>query len=139
MIRSKTPVPGPRAWSSSPASRSASASRRRLRKRIPPPIEVRLLTVAEGELIYVNATDCVQRPYRAGTSFVDPGRPNVHTAFRCRRAAGGLHHSSVKVAVWLSSSSMVGSRTRAGSSASVRMFFAPRLRTRVRSTPSCGR
>lgn len=81
MIRSKTPVPGPRAWSSSPASRSASASRRRLRKRIPPPIEVRLLTVAEGELIYVNATDCVQRPYRAGTSFVDPGRPNVHTAF----------------------------------------------------------
>jgi hypothetical protein len=49
---------------------------------------------------------------------------------------GRLHHSSVKVAVWPSSSSMVGSRTRAGSSASVRMFFALRVRTLVRSTPS---
>lgn len=37
--------------------------------------------VAQGELIYVNADDCVERPYPAGTAFVDPGRGNVHTAF----------------------------------------------------------
>lgn len=40
-----------------------------------------IVTVAQGELVYVNASDCVQRPYPAGTSFVDPGRGNVHTAY----------------------------------------------------------
>lgn len=40
-----------------------------------------LVTVAQGELTYVQATDCVQREYPAGTIFVDPGQGNVHTAF----------------------------------------------------------
>ena len=54
---------------------------------------------------------------------------------RARRPA----RSPVRVAMWLSSRSMAGSRTRARSSASVRTSFAPRARTRRRSTPSCGR
>jgi hypothetical protein len=40
-----------------------------------------IVNVVQGELIYVNAGDCVERPYPAGTLFVDPGRGNVHTAF----------------------------------------------------------
>ena len=39
------------------------------------------VTVAEGELTYVSADDCVERPYPAGTAFVDPGHGHVHTAF----------------------------------------------------------
>ena len=39
------------------------------------------VTVAEGELTYVSADDCVERPYLAGTAFVDPGHGHVHTAF----------------------------------------------------------
>jgi transposase-like protein len=66
---------------------------------------------------------------------IDEGRLVVEVADAGRR----LHHSSVKVAVWLSGSSTVGSRTQARLSVSVPMFFAPRVRTQVRSTPSCGR
>jgi quercetin dioxygenase-like cupin family protein len=40
-----------------------------------------VVTVVQGELVYVNANDCVQRPYAAGAAFIDPGRGNVHTAF----------------------------------------------------------
>lgn len=40
-----------------------------------------IANVTEGELVYVYAEDCVERPYPAGTLFVDPGRGNVHTAF----------------------------------------------------------
>lgn len=40
-----------------------------------------IVNVTQGELIYVNADDCVERPYAAGTLFIDPGRGNVHTAF----------------------------------------------------------
>ncbi len=40
-----------------------------------------LVNVAQGELVYVNANDCVERPYATGHAFVDPGRGNVHTAF----------------------------------------------------------
>lgn len=40
-----------------------------------------LVNVVEGELVYVRADDCVERPYAAGSAFVDPGRGNVHTAF----------------------------------------------------------
>ena len=40
-----------------------------------------LVNVAQGELVYVQAIDCVERPYPMGTAFVDPGRGNVHTAF----------------------------------------------------------
>jgi len=40
-----------------------------------------MVTVADGELTYVQATDCVPREYAAGTIFVDPGQGNVHTAF----------------------------------------------------------
>ena len=39
------------------------------------------VTVAEGELTYVAADDCVERTYPAGTAFVDPGHGHVHTAF----------------------------------------------------------
>jgi hypothetical protein len=38
-------------------------------------------TVTQGELVYVFAEDCVERPYAAGTAFLDPGFDNVHTAF----------------------------------------------------------
>ena len=40
-----------------------------------------VVNVASGELVYVNASDCVHRPYPAGTAFIDPGRGNVHTAY----------------------------------------------------------
>jgi quercetin dioxygenase-like cupin family protein len=40
-----------------------------------------IVNVTEGELVYVAADDCVQRSYRAGTAFVDPGHGHVHTAY----------------------------------------------------------
>ncbi|HUG31672.1 MAG TPA: cupin domain-containing protein [Acidimicrobiia bacterium] len=40
-----------------------------------------IVNVVQGELVYVNANDCVDRPYSAGTAFIDPGQGNVHTAF----------------------------------------------------------
>ena len=36
-----------------------------------------LVTVTQGELVYVYGDDCVRRTYPAGTAFVDPGN-NVH-------------------------------------------------------------
>jgi quercetin dioxygenase-like cupin family protein len=39
-----------------------------------------IVNVAQGELVYVQASDCVHRPYPTGTAFVDPGN-NVHSAF----------------------------------------------------------
>ncbi|TDD70661.1 cupin domain-containing protein [Jiangella aurantiaca] len=40
-----------------------------------------IVNVIEGELTYVQGTDCVERPYPSGTAFVDPGNGTVHTAF----------------------------------------------------------
>jgi len=40
-----------------------------------------IVAVDEGTLTYMNADDCVERPYPAGTAFVDPGFGNVHTAY----------------------------------------------------------
>jgi quercetin dioxygenase-like cupin family protein len=40
-----------------------------------------IVNVTEGELVYVDADDCVERAYPAGTAFVDLGRGHVHTAF----------------------------------------------------------
>jgi len=40
-----------------------------------------LVNVTQGELIYVDADDCADRPYRAGTAFADAGHGHVHTAF----------------------------------------------------------
>ncbi len=40
-----------------------------------------VVTIAQGELVYVPASDCIERPYPAGTAFVDPGHGHVHTAF----------------------------------------------------------
>lgn len=40
-----------------------------------------IVTVTQGELVFVLADDCVQRPYSAGTAFIDPGFGNVHYAF----------------------------------------------------------
>ena len=37
--------------------------------------------VAQGELAYVGADDCVARKYPAGTAFVDAGGGHVHSAF----------------------------------------------------------
>jgi len=39
-----------------------------------------IVNIAQGELTYVMAHDCVDRPYPTGTAFVDPGRGMVHTA-----------------------------------------------------------
>jgi len=39
-----------------------------------------IVNVAQGELVYVQAVDCVERSYPMGTAFIDPGRGNVHTA-----------------------------------------------------------
>lgn len=38
-----------------------------------------IVTVAEGDLTLTYATDCVDRQYATGTSFVDPG-DSIHTA-----------------------------------------------------------
>lgn len=40
-----------------------------------------VVAVDDGTLTYMNAGDCVARPYPAGTVFVDPGFGNVHTAY----------------------------------------------------------
>jgi quercetin dioxygenase-like cupin family protein len=40
-----------------------------------------IVNVAEGELTYVAADDCVERDYPAGTAFIDPGGDHVHNAF----------------------------------------------------------
>jgi Cupin len=40
-----------------------------------------VVNVTQGELTYVDAEDCVDRPYPAGTAFVDAGHGHVHTAF----------------------------------------------------------
>lgn len=40
-----------------------------------------IASVEKGELTYTYADDCVERPYPAGTTFVDPGRQNIHMAF----------------------------------------------------------
>ena len=39
-----------------------------------------IVNVAQGELVYVEAGDCIERLYPAGTAFVDPGHGHVHTA-----------------------------------------------------------
>jgi hypothetical protein len=40
-----------------------------------------MVTVTQGELVFVYADDCIQRPYPEGTAFVDPGFGTVHYAF----------------------------------------------------------
>jgi hypothetical protein len=40
-----------------------------------------LVAVKQGTFVYVYADDCVERPYPAGTAFVDPGFENVHFGF----------------------------------------------------------
>ena len=40
-----------------------------------------MVTVTQGELVFVYADDCIQRSYPAGSAFVDPGFGNVHYAF----------------------------------------------------------
>jgi quercetin dioxygenase-like cupin family protein len=40
-----------------------------------------IVNVAQGELVYVAADDCVERPYPVGTAFIDAGGDHVHTAF----------------------------------------------------------
>jgi quercetin dioxygenase-like cupin family protein len=40
-----------------------------------------VVNVTEGELVYVDGDDCVERPYAAGTAFVDAGHGHTHTAF----------------------------------------------------------
>jgi hypothetical protein len=40
-----------------------------------------IVNVVSGELVYLDGEDCVERPYAAGTAFVDLGHGHVHTAF----------------------------------------------------------
>lgn len=40
-----------------------------------------MVTITQGDLVFVYADDCVERRYPAGTAFVDPGFGNVHYAF----------------------------------------------------------
>lgn len=40
-----------------------------------------LVTVIQGEVVYVMADDCSEHSYPAGTSFVDPGHGNVHSVY----------------------------------------------------------
>ena len=40
-----------------------------------------VVNVVEGELVYVDAMTCTERPYTAGKAFVDPGQGHVHSAF----------------------------------------------------------
>jgi len=40
-----------------------------------------LVTVIQGEVVYVMADDCSEHSYPAGTSFVDPGHGNVHAVY----------------------------------------------------------
>ena len=40
-----------------------------------------VVNIAEGELVWVSADDCTERPYQAGEAFVDPGHGHVHSAF----------------------------------------------------------
>ena len=40
-----------------------------------------IVTVTQGELVYVMAEDCHEAAYAAGTAFVDPGRGMVHSAY----------------------------------------------------------
>lgn len=40
-----------------------------------------LISIVEGDLVFVFAEDCVRRDYAAGTALVDPGFDNVHTAY----------------------------------------------------------
>lgn len=39
-----------------------------------------MVAVTKGEIVYVDAHDCVERPYGQGSAFVDPG-DDVHLAF----------------------------------------------------------
>ncbi|HXG40823.1 MAG TPA: cupin domain-containing protein [Candidatus Limnocylindrales bacterium] len=39
-----------------------------------------LVNVAQGELVYISAEDCVERAYQAGEAFIDPGHGHVHSA-----------------------------------------------------------
>ena len=40
-----------------------------------------LITIVEGDFVFVYADDCVERHYSAGTALVDPGFDNVHMAY----------------------------------------------------------
>ena len=40
-----------------------------------------LVTVTEGELVYVMADGCSEHPYPAGTAFIDPGHGMAHSAY----------------------------------------------------------
>ena len=56
-----------------------------------------LVNVAQGELVYVQASDCIERSYPTGTAFVDPGRGNVHTAFNPTGGATVLYATFFEV------------------------------------------
>ena len=40
-----------------------------------------MVSITQGDLVFVYADDCIERPYPTGTAFVDPGFGNVHYAF----------------------------------------------------------
>jgi redox-sensitive bicupin YhaK (pirin superfamily) len=40
-----------------------------------------IVNIAQGELVYVEASNCIEQPYPAGTAFIDHGHGHTHTAF----------------------------------------------------------
>lgn len=56
-----------------------------------------VVNVAQGELTYVSASDCVGREYAAGKAFVDPGHGHVHTAFNSSDGVTVFYSTSFEV------------------------------------------
>lgn len=40
-----------------------------------------MVSITQGDLVFVYADDCIERPYAEGTAFVDPGFGNIHYAY----------------------------------------------------------
>ena len=57
-----------------------------------------VVNVAQGELVYLEADNCVPKAYAAGTAFVDPGQGHVHTAFNRTSSVTVLYATFFQVA-----------------------------------------
>lgn len=40
-----------------------------------------LISIVEGDFVFIYAEDCIERNYTAGDALIDPGFDNVHTAY----------------------------------------------------------
>jgi len=57
-----------------------------------------VVNIAQGELVYVTAEDCTERPYQAGEAFIDPGHGHVHSAFNRTSGETILYATFLQVA-----------------------------------------